>query len=174
MINLAMLIVRLTTGALIAGHGAQKLFGWFGGGGPAETEKIMEKMELRPPKAWAMAAGASEFGGGVLTALGFLNPMGPLGIISAMSVAALTAHGGKPIWAHKGGAELPVTNIAVALAIALGGPGRFSVDRALGVRLGRMLVGLVAVGAGAGVAAALAAPKVISGPRQYAVAGGSR
>ena len=174
MINLAMLILRLTTGALIAGHGAQKLFGWFGGGGPAETEKMMEKMELRPAKVWAMAAGASEFGGGVLTALGLLNPLGPLGIISAMSVATLTAHWGKPIWAQKGGAELPVTNIAVALAIALGGPGRFSVDRALGVRLGRMLIGLAAVGAGAGVAAAVSAPKVMPAPRQFAVAGGAR
>jgi putative oxidoreductase len=174
MTNVAMLILRVSTGTLIAGHGAQKLFGWFGGGGPAETEKMMEKMELRPPKVWAMAAGVSEFGGGLLTALGLLNPMGPLGIISAMSVASLTAHGGKPIWAQKGGAELPVTNIAVALAIALGGPGRLSLDRALGVRLGRMLVGLAAVGAGAGVAAALAAPKVIAGPQQYAVAGGAR
>jgi putative oxidoreductase len=174
MINLAMLILRLTTGTLIAGHGAQKLFGWFGGGGPAETEKMMEKMELRPAKVWAITAGAAEFGGGVLTALGLLNPMGPLGIISAMSVASLTAHWGKPIWGQKGGAELPVTNIAVALAIGLGGPGRYSLDRALGVRLGRVIVGLAAVGAGAGVAAAVSAPKVMPAPRQFAVAGGAR
>src|SRR5688500_3921135 len=174
MMNLAMLILRATTGLLIAGHGAQKLFGWFGGGGPAETEKMMEKMELRPPKVWALAAGASEFGGGLLTALGFLNPMGPLGIISAMSVATLTAHWGKPIWGQEGGAGLPVTHIAVGLAMALGGPGRASRACALGGRLRRVLVGRAAVGAGAGVAAAGSAPTVMPAPRPFAVAGGAR
>jgi len=170
MMSLALLIVRVTVGALLAGHGAQKLFGWFGGGGPDETAKMMEKMEIRPPRLWAMVAGASEFGGGVLTALGLLNPLGPLAIISSMTVASLTAHRGKPIWGQKGGAELPVTNIAAALAIALAGPGRFSLDHALGVRLGPTLAGLAAVGAAAGVAAAVA-PKMMPEARRMEMAG---
>jgi putative oxidoreductase len=135
MTDLARLLVRLVLGGLLAGHGAQKLFGWFGGPGPEGTRGMMEKLELRPAKPWAFLAGASEFGGGILTALGALSPIGPLAIIGSMTMATATVHWGKPIWVTSGGAELPVTNIAVAGAIALVGPGRVSVDHALGIRL---------------------------------------
>ena len=80
-------------------------------------------------------AGLSEFGGGVLTLLGFLNPIGPIGVIGSMAMATITAHGGKPIWVTEGGAELPVTNIAAATALVVNGPGKWSLDRALGIRL---------------------------------------
>ena len=133
--NLAALVLRLALGCLMTGHGAQKLFGHFSGPGLEGTSGFMEMMGLKPGRPWAVLAGASEFGGGVLTALGLLNPVGPLGIIGAMSMASVTAHGGKPIWVTEGGAELPVTNIAGATAIMLGGPGRYSLDRALGIRL---------------------------------------
>jgi putative oxidoreductase len=95
----------------------------------------MEMLGLKPGRPWAIMAGGSEFGGGVLTALGLLNPLGPIGIIGAMSMATATAHSGKPIWVTEGGAELPVTNIAAATAIMLGGPGKYSLDRALGIKL---------------------------------------
>ena len=71
----------------------------------------------------------------MLTLLGFLNPVGPLGVIGSMAMAAKTAHGGKPIWVTEGGAELPATNIAAATALMLGGPDKYSLDRALGIRL---------------------------------------
>jgi putative oxidoreductase len=90
---------------------------------------------LRPGRPWAYLAGLTEFGGGVLTVLGFLNPLGPLGIIGSMAMATTKAHWGKPIWVTEGGAELPVTNIAAATALILNGPGRYSLDRALGIRL---------------------------------------
>src|SRR5438552_3855269 len=138
--NLALLILRLTVGALLAGHGAQKLFGWFGGHGLPGTAGWLESMGLRPGRQWALLAGLSEFGGGVLTLLGFLNPLGPLGTIGAMVMATAKAHWGKPIWVTSGGAELPLTNIAAALAVALAGPGDFSLDKVLGVRLPRRLV----------------------------------
>jgi putative oxidoreductase len=80
-------------------------------------------------------AGLSEFGGGVLTLLGFLNPIGPIGVIGSMAMATITAHAGKPIWVIEGGAELPVTNIAAATALVMNGPGKWSLDRALGIRL---------------------------------------
>ncbi len=138
--------MRLVVGGLLAGHGAQKLFGWFGGGGVKGTAGMMESLEMRPSRAWALLAGLSEFGGGALTALGALNPLGPLGIMGAMSMATAKVHWGKPIWAGAGGAELPLTNIAAAAALALVGPGSYSVDHALGIRLPRW-IGLLGVGA---------------------------
>jgi putative oxidoreductase len=145
--NLAALILRLVLGSLLTGHGAQKLFGSFSGPGLEGTSGFMEMLGLTPGKPWAFLAGLSEFGGGVLTVLGFLNPLGPLGIIGAMAMATVKAHSGKPIWVTEGGAELPVTNIAAATVLILNGPGKWSLDRALGLRLPRWLapLGLVAV-----------------------------
>lgn len=145
--HLAALVLRTVLGGLLAGHGAQKLFGSFNGPGIEGTSGFMEMLGLKPGKPWAVLAGLSEFGGGVLTLLGLFNPIGPLSVIGAMSMATVTAHKGKPIWVTEGGAELPVMNIATATALMLNGPDRFSLDRALGIRLPRWLapLGLVAV-----------------------------
>ena len=102
--------------------------------------EFLESMGIKPGKPWAALAGLSELGGGTLTALGLLNPLGPLGIVGAMTIAALRAHTLRPIWAQEGGAELPVTNTVIALVIALSGPGRYSLDRVLGVRVPRWVV----------------------------------
>jgi len=144
--NLAALILRVALGGLMAGHGAQKLFGSFDGPGMESTTGFMEMLGLKPGKPWAVMAGASEFGGGVLPLLGFLNPLGPVGVIGSMAMATTKAHWGKPIWVAEG-AELPVTNIAAATALIVGGPGKYSLDRALGLRLPGWLApwGLVAV-----------------------------
>ena len=131
----ATLLVRLVQGSLLAGHGAQKLFGHFGGPGMEGTSGFMEMLGLRPGRPWAFLAGLCEFGGGVLTALGLLNPLGPIGVIASMSMATAKAHWGKPIWVTEGGAELPVTNSAISAALLLTGPGKYSLDRAFGVRL---------------------------------------
>jgi len=98
--NLALLILRATLGSLMAGHGSQKLFGWFEGHGLQGTSGWLESLGLRPGGPWAIAAGLSEFGGGVLMVLGFLNPLGPLGAAAAMSMATAKVHPlhDKPIW----------------------------------------------------------------------------
>jgi putative oxidoreductase len=153
--DLGLLTLRLTVGGLLAGHGAQKLFGSFGGYGLEGTAGWLESMGLKPGKQWAALAGLSELGGGVLTALGLAHPFGPISAIAAMSTAALTAHRGKPIWVTAGGAELPVTNIGAASALILTGPGRLSLDRLLGIRIPVALALLVAAGAAAGVALAV-------------------
>ncbi len=137
--SIGVLIVRLVVGGLLAGHGAQKLFGAFGGEGLDRTAGWLETLRLRPGDAWARVAGGSELGGGVLTMLGFLNPMGPIAGIGAMSMAWAKVHLGKPVWSTKGGAELPLTNIAVLSAITIAGPGRLSVDGLLGIRVPRWL-----------------------------------
>src|SRR5436190_11419351 len=111
--SIGVLIVRLVIGGLLAGHGAQKLFGAFGGAGIDGTAGWVASMRLRPASVWARLGGGSEFFGGMLTMLGFLNPIGPVLGLGAMSMAWAKVHLGKPVWVTQGGAELPLTNIAV-------------------------------------------------------------
>jgi putative oxidoreductase len=143
----APLIVRLVQGSLMAGHGAQKLFGSFSGPGLQGTVGFMEILDLKPGRPWAVMAGLSELGGGVLTALGLLHPLGPVGTIAAMSMATTKAHWGKPIWQTEGGAELPVLNMAISTALMLRRPYKYSLDRLLGIRLPGWLapLGLAAI-----------------------------
>lgn len=152
--DLGQLALRLAVGGLLAGHGAQKLFGWFGGHGLEGTGGWLESIGFRPGKPWAAAAGVSEFGGGALTALGLLHPLGPIATLGAMAIAAIDVHGGKPVWVTEGGAELPITNMAAATALALSGPGAFSLDRALGLRVPKAVAALALLGVAAGVAVA--------------------
>lgn len=141
----SLLLLRATIGTLLAGHGAQKLFGSFGGPGLEGTSSMMGSMGLKPSKAWAALAGLSELGGGSLTALGLFNPLGPLGIIGAMAVATGKVHGVSPIWNQEGGPELPLTNSAIAAAVVISGPGRYSLDRAFGVRVPRWITALALI-----------------------------
>src|ERR687895_1985260 len=133
--NLAALLLRVVLGGLLTGHGAQKLFGSFSGPGMEGTTGFMEMLGLKPGRPWAVLAGLSEFGGGVLTLLGLLNPLGPLGVIASMSMATAKAHWGKPIWVTEGGAELPVLNIAISTALMIREPDKYTLDRVLGIRL---------------------------------------
>ena len=150
--DLGLLILRVTVGGLMAGHGAQKLFGWFGGYGPAGTGGWLESLGLRPGKPWALVAGGSEFGSGVLTMLGLASPLGPVGMLGPMAIATGKVHWGKPIWVTEGGAELPVLNMATGVGLALTGPGRYSLDQALGIRVPPALAVVAAAGVAAGVA----------------------
>ncbi|HZU11299.1 MAG TPA: DoxX family protein [Chloroflexota bacterium] len=133
--NIGLLVMRLVLGSLLAAHGAQKLFGWFSGPGLQGTAGMMEKLGVRPGRIWGPAAGLGEFMGGTLTALGFLWPIGPLNIMAAMAVAIRKAHWKLPIFAGQGGAELPLTNFAAAGLLAVIGPGRYSLDHVLGMRM---------------------------------------
>ncbi len=166
--DLGLLTVRLTIGGLMLGHGAQKLFGWWGGYGLEGTSGWLESMGLRPGRPWAIAAGTSEFGGGVLTGLGLLHPLGPITMLGSMAVATRKAHWGKPIWVTAGGAELPVTNMAIGIALALVDPGRLSLDHALGIRVPRELALLAAAGVAAGVVFSEAAPAVTAAGEEIA------
>ena len=133
--DLGLLVLRLVIGALLFAHGAQKLFGWFGGYGLSGTSGLFEsQFRLRPARFWTVAAGASEAVGGLLLALGLLNPLGPVAIFAAMLVAAILAHWPR-FWAHEGGIEFPVVLMAASVAAAVGGPGAWSMDAALGVSL---------------------------------------
>ncbi len=147
--DLGLTVMRGVTGGLMAGHGAQKLFGAFEGPGLQGTAGFMEMLGLRPGRLWGTAAALSEFGGGTLTALGLLHPLGPIGTLSAMTMATAKAHWGKPIWVASGGAEVPVLYGAVAVGLMLTGPGEYSMDEALGITLPTSLTALALLGAGA-------------------------
>ncbi|HEX9993311.1 MAG TPA: DoxX family protein [Acidimicrobiales bacterium] len=134
MSDLALLGARVVVGGYVAAHGAQKLFGAFGGHGIEGTGGFFESLGLTPGKRMAVTAGTSELGGGVLTAAGLAHPVGPLAIASTMGVAAATAHRRKGAFSATGGPELPLTNLAAAAALAAAGTGRYSLDRLLGVR----------------------------------------
>jgi putative oxidoreductase len=137
--SIGVLIVRLVVGGLLLGHGAQKLFGAFGGNGLQGTAGWMESIQLRPGTLWARAAGGSEFFGGLFTMLGFLNPIGPILGMGSMAMAWAKVHLGKPVWVTEGGAELPLTNMAVLTALTLAGPGKLSMDGLFRIRLPRWI-----------------------------------
>ncbi|MBA2598201.1 MAG: DoxX family protein [Chloroflexia bacterium] len=162
--DLGLLTLRLAVGGLLAGHGGQKLFGWFGGHGLEGMGGFLESIGYRPGREWAMLAGLSEFGGGALTALGLLHPLGPISTLGAMTIATIDVHGGKPVWVTEGGAELPITYMAAALALTLAGPGAFSLDRALGIRVPKAVAALALLAVAGGVVVAETRPKPVSSP----------
>jgi putative oxidoreductase len=151
--DVGLLALRAVAGGLLAGHGAQKLFGSFGGHGLEGTAGWLESMGLRPGKAWAAMAGGSELGAGLLSALGLLHPVGPIAAVGPMVMAWAKAHAGKPIWVTSGGAELPLLNIAAFGALALAGPGRLSLDSAFEIDTPRLLAVATALGVAGGIAA---------------------
>src|SRR5690242_11393829 len=133
--DIALLIIRLVVGGIIAAHGAQKLFGWWGGAGWAATVKGMEShMRLRPALIWALMAVLTEIGGGVLLALGLLSPLGALGVIASMLMAILLAHWPR-FWNSKHGMEYPLVLLVTGVALGLSGPGAYSLDALLGLTL---------------------------------------
>ena len=125
------LFLRVIVGLALAAHGAQKLFGWFGGHGPRGTAGFFGGLGFRPPFAMALVAGSSE-AAGLAFALGFLTPFAALAMASVMVVAVGSVHWRNGFWAGNGGYEYNLALWTVAVAVAATGPGRFSIDRALG------------------------------------------
>ncbi len=157
--HVMLLGARLVLGGYLAVHGAQKLFGAFGGHGLDKTAEGFEKIGLTPGRQMATVAGATEFGGGLLTATGIAHPLGPLAIMGVMTVAATTHRENGPLASNRG-FELPLTNLAVAAALATTDAGRIR----LGPSLPKTLTMLVVVGGGA--AAAISLAKLLSPPQQ--------
>ncbi len=133
--DLGLLILRTVVGLLFVGHGAQKLFGWFGGTGLGGTAAWMEQLGLRPGRLWALAAGLAEFVGGASLALGLLVPVAAVLIVAVMATAIALVHARNGLWVQNGGYEYPLVNSAVAVAVALAGPGRYGLEPALGLHV---------------------------------------
>ena len=148
-LSAGLLIARLVFGLSMSAHGAQKLFGWFGGYGLAGTGQFFDKLGFRPGRMFAAVASATEIVGGLLLAFGFLGPIGPALIVSVMIVAVVTVHWDNGFFAATNGIELPLLFAAVAVVLAFTGPGRYSLDAVLGLQaLWSPVVAATALGAG--------------------------
>jgi putative oxidoreductase len=117
-------------------HGAQKLFGWFGGAGLEQTGKAFEQLGFRPGQLNAIAAGLGEAGGGALLAAGLGTPGAGAAVAGTMIVAS-SMHTDNGFFNSKGGFEFPAVLGWSAAALALTGPGTLSLDHVLEHRLNR-------------------------------------
>lgn len=131
MINIGLLLIRLVIGVLFVGHGAQKLFGWFGGYGLKGTGGWFESIGMKPGVTMALFAGLAELIGGILFALGLLTPLAGILIAGTMVMAIVKVHGPNGLWSTANGYEYNLTLLAVAIGIALIGPGHYALDALL-------------------------------------------
>ncbi|MFB9350617.1 DoxX family protein [Streptomyces heliomycini] len=134
--DLGLLLLRLGTGGVLAAHGAQKLFGWFGGGGIEGTGQFMESIGYAPGRASATAAGLAEAGGGVLLALGLATPAAGAAAAGAMAGAS-AVHTPNGFFNQEGGFEYAASLGLTAAGLAVAGPGRLSLDHVLGHAVNR-------------------------------------
>jgi putative oxidoreductase len=155
MLGIGLLVARLVLGLLMAAHGAQKLFGWFGGYGLNATGEFMVQLGFPSGRFFASTAALTEVVSGLLVALGLFGPVGPALMLSVMIVAAISVHWQNGVFAMQNGIEVPLLYATGALAIALTGPGPFSLDALLGIAsvwTPRITALVLAVGVGGGVA----------------------
>jgi putative oxidoreductase len=129
---LGLLLLRLVFGLTLAAHGSQKLFGSFGGGGPAGTTTFFRSLGFRAPLLMALIAGLGELAGGLMFALGLLTPLAALILTVVMLNAIGSVHWKKGFFNSAGGYEFNLAILATAVAITAIGPGRYSLDGALG------------------------------------------
>ncbi|MFF2255362.1 DoxX family protein [Streptomyces sp. NPDC058142] len=149
--DLGLLLLRLLVGVLLCGHATQKLFGWFGGGGPSGTGTVFARWGFVPGPRMAVLAGLCEVSGAASLGLGLLTPAGGAVVVGTMTVA-VAATAGNGFWAQRGGCEVPLLYGALAAVLVFTGPGRWSLDAASGLGpwygwtwgLGALALGLVA------------------------------
>lgn len=157
--DIGLLALRLGTGGVLVAHGSQKLFGWFGGHGLEKTAGSMEQIGFRPGRPSALASGIGEAGGGALLALGLATPGAGAAVAAAMAGAA-SVHVPAGFFNDQGGLEYPAVLGLVGSALALAGPGAFSLDHLLGHRLDRPWMPGVTFAAAAAAAAVVVSRRV--------------
>ena len=131
--DLGLLALRLVLGAVFLAHGAQKGFGAFGGPGFDGAAGFFGTLGLRPARFWTAVAVAGELTAGLLFLLGFLTPLASLLAVATMAVAIAKVHGPKGFFIQNGGYEYNLVLIGAAVALAVTGPGAFSLDHLLGL-----------------------------------------
>jgi putative oxidoreductase len=143
--NLALLILRIVFGLIFIGHGTQKLFGWFGGGGIQGTINAMARIDVRPEKFWAWVVGLSETLGGLGLVLGFLTPLASAVIVGVMLKAIIKVHWQNGFWNTNRGIEFPLLNTFLAVFFGIAGPGAYAVDTILGFDRSTLLTFLISM-----------------------------
>ncbi len=133
--GLAALALRIPVGLILAAHGSQKLFAWFGGYGLEGTGQWMASIGLEPGYLMALLAGSAEFFGGLALVFGLLTR--PAAVVSAftMLIAIFSVHISNGLFMSNNGYEYALTLFAVTVALAIQGGGALSVDRVLAARL---------------------------------------
>ncbi|HAB92387.1 MAG TPA: DoxD-like family protein [Pseudomonas sp.] len=134
--SLSGLLMRLSAGVIFAAHGAQKLFGSFGGGGLEGTAQWMASIGLEPGYLMALAAGSAEFFGGIALLLGLLTRPAAFVLAMTMLVAVITVHLPNGLFLSNNGYEFGLALLAITGALVLNGGGKLSLDRMLSARLG--------------------------------------
>jgi putative oxidoreductase len=149
-IDLSLLILQLGVGLTFAAHGAQKLFGWWGGPGIAGWQGAMEHMGYRPARLFAVVSTLVELVGGLVLAAGLLTPLAAAALLAQTVVIIGEVHWANGFFNTKGGFEFPLVLGTGAAAVGLGGPSAISADAALGisfdpaVRVALLVLGIVA------------------------------
>ncbi|NBD26980.1 DoxX family protein [Paenibacillus glycinis] len=126
MMDLGLLLIRVVIGLLFVGHGAQKLFGWFGGYGPKGTGGWMDSVGIKPGVAMAVLSGLMELVGGLLFGAGLLTTVGAVLIGLTMLGAIVKVHGKNGVWSTANGYEYPLVVLVVVVGVALVGAGAYS------------------------------------------------
>ncbi len=146
--DLALLVLRLVVGLTFAAHGAQKLFGAFGGGGIDGTAGMFDQIGLRPGRLHGWAAASTEFFGGLAIALGIVTPVPAAALIAVMTAAVLTVHLKNGFFNTNQGFEFNLVLVAALFALAGIGAGAWSLDDALGIDMSGTAWALGALGVG--------------------------
>jgi putative oxidoreductase len=142
--EIGLLLLRLAVGVTLAAHGAQKLFGWFGGGLDAAAQAFA-MLGFQPGRRHALMAGLVEVGGGVSLALGFLTPVGATLAFSVMLVATVSVHLKHGFFNTSGGYEYNLVLGVAGVTLAFTGPGTLSLDEMLGLSVNGGLWGVAAL-----------------------------
>jgi putative oxidoreductase len=154
-VGLAITVLRVVTGATMAGHGLQKLTYSFGGGGPEATGQTFEQMGFKPGRRYAVAAGATETVGGAFMATGLQAPLACAMVSGVMASAISKVHYKNGFWVSDRGFEYNLMIMAAAFAIAGSGGGALSLDGLRGRRRQGFGWALAQLLAGVGVASLL-------------------
>ena len=158
--DFGLLVIRVVIGLLLIGHGTQKLFGWFRGGGLNGTSSYFRSLGYWPPRLMAGMAGGTEVFAGLSLTLGLATPLGAAALLGLMLNVAVAAHRGNGLWSAENGYEYPLVLATVATAIAFTGPGAASLDARLGIGDPTLESALFAVGLGLVTGAALLVSRV--------------
>jgi putative oxidoreductase len=142
--SIGILLLRVVVGLVLAAHGAQKLFGWFGGPGLGAAGAMFEQLGFAPGRRNALAAGLAEVGGGLLLAFGLLTPLAAAVLVGVMVVAGVSVHWRHGFFGQNGGYEYLLVLGLAAVSLAFTGPGPFSLDAVLGLERSGVLWGLAA------------------------------